>query len=126
MSTPFANPAGMDGLPLDELEGSLLIFEPTERVDDINTVHGVQWAVKATVTVVDGDNAGETYVDTLVFPRVLKNSILKQVGTGTPVLGRLGKGQASQKGHNKPWILEDPSDADTEAAIKVWNARTPF
>ena len=54
MSTPFANPAGMDGLPLDELEGALLIFEPTERVDDINTVHGVPWAVKATVTLAAG------------------------------------------------------------------------
>src|SRR5690606_37248083 len=60
-STQFASPATPSGIEWAPLKGSLLVIEPVEVVKDITTSFGTTDAVRATVTVVDGPKAGETY-----------------------------------------------------------------
>jgi hypothetical protein len=106
----FNDPSNSDLLPLDELLGRLLLFTVYEETDPINTVHGPQTAVRADVAVLDGDKAGHTYEDALIFPRVLKSQLRRSAG-GMMVLGRLGQGQ-KKPGQNPPWTLTAASDAD--------------
>jgi hypothetical protein len=119
MST-FATPAASSGIEWASLNGALLIVEPTEVVHDINTDYGTTNAVRANVHVIDGEHAGTTYDDTLVFPKVLQSQLSSRVGQ--KVLGRLGQGQA-KKGQSPPWKLE-PGDSDDEKTAVEWLART--
>jgi hypothetical protein len=106
----FNDPSSSDLLPLDSLLGRLLLFTVYEETDPINTVHGPQTAVRADVTVLDGELAGTKYDDALIFPRVLKSQLRRSAG-GMLVLGRLGQG-AKKPGQNPPWTLNAASDAD--------------
>src|SRR5690606_30345753 len=76
----FASPATPSGIEWASLKGSLLVIEPVEVVKDIATSFGTTDAVRATVTVVDGPKAGETYEDALVFPKVLQAQLSSRVG----------------------------------------------
>lgn len=130
MSSPFAAPSNGDSLPLDELKGALLIIMPTEQIEGIKTTFGDANAVKADVHVVDGSLGGTSFIDTLIFPKILQSNVRREIGTGKPVLGRLGKGQAKPK-QSPPWILEAPTDDDIKLASPVWEALqkgddTPF
>lgn len=111
MST-FAAPAeGGDGWSPKDSSGHLLVIEPESLETGIVTSFGEKDAIRGTVHDVD---AGETYADTLVFPRVLIGSLKSRLGE--KVLARLGTGQA-KPGQAPPWILEDAS-ADP-AAVKA-------
>ena len=127
--SPFASPSSSgDGLNKDkllELNGALLIIEPSEHVENITTSFGVSDAAKATITVVDGKNAGEVIVDTLIFPKILKSNALAALKKNQPLLGRLSQGVA-KPGQSKPWILAEPTPDDLKAAMAVWEARIPF
>jgi hypothetical protein len=67
------------------------------------------------VHVLTGEHAGEVFRKTLIFPAVLQLQLGGSIGSGDPVLGRLGKGLA-KKGQSAPWILEDPTEDDEEVA----------
>lgn len=112
----FNDPSSSDLLPLDDLVGALLLFTVYEETDEINTVHGPQTAVRADVVVLDGDKEGETYSDSLIFPRVLKSQLRRSAG-GMMVLGRLGQGN-KKPGQNPPWTLTAASEADKRMAQK--------
>ncbi len=105
----FNDPASGSGdkLPLNDLNGSLLLFTVHELVLQIPTKFGVSDAVRADVAVLDGSSKGETYKDTLVFPRVLRSQLRDSVGE--MVLGRLGQGEA-KGGQDPPWLLFTASD----------------
>jgi len=109
----FASPASATGIDLNALNERLLLVDVAEVVKDINTTFGVTDAVRATVTVVDGDQAGETFHDTLIFPKVLQSQLAPNVGK--QVLGRLGQGQA-KPGQKPPWILADATTDDIKTA----------
>ena len=113
----FNDPSGSDLLPLDALLGSLLLVTVYEETDPINTVHGPQTAVRADVVAIDGELAGETYDDALIFPRVLKSQLRRSAG-GMMVLGRLGQG-TKKPGQNPPWTLAAATDED-KALAKQW------
>jgi hypothetical protein len=119
--TTFSDPGtGGDNLPLKDVNGSLLICEPTSVETGITTVHGPSDAVKATVHVVDGPLAGTTYTDTLIFPKVLQSQLGSKIGQ--KVLGRLGQGVA-KPGQSAPWTLNPASPADHTAAEAFLAAR---
>jgi len=109
----FASPASATGIDWADLNGRLLIFTVTEVVKDINTNFGTTDAVRATVTVVDGPEAGTEHTDTLVFPRVLKSQLAPNVGK--QVLGRLGQGVAKPS-QSAPWILQEATEEDIKQA----------
>jgi hypothetical protein len=113
----FSQPAeATGGIEWGPLNGALLIIQPTEIVKDIQTVHGLRDAVRATITVVDGTTAGEVHEDTLVFPKVLVSQLKSRIGQN--VLGRLGQG-AAKPGQKPPWTLNPGSSQDEQAALAV-------
>ena len=108
----FRDPqSGGDKLPLDDLNGALLLVSVHELLGEMQTSFGPATPIRADVAVLDGARKGEVFEDALIFPRVLVNSLRSAVGE--MVIGRLGKGNA-QPGKSAPWILEAASDADKQ------------
>lgn len=123
MSDLFSSPATATGLDLKALLGSLLLVEVHSIETGIPTSFGASDAVRADVAVLDGDQAGETYNDTLVFPKVLQSQLKSRVGG--KVLGRLGQGQA-KPGQSAPWVLQEPTEADKQLATQwITQVSTP-
>lgn len=110
----FKDPGtGGDKLPLDELEGCLLLVDVHEHDADFETTFGRTGMVRANVAVLDGTRKGERFDDTLIFPRVLQSQLRGSVGE--QVLGRLGKGKA-KPGQSAPWQLAPASAEDRAIA----------
>lgn len=115
----FANPAAPgsgDKLPLADLLGRLLLFTVDKVVAGIQTEFGETDAISCAVAVLDGDAKGDTYDDTLIFPRVLQSQLKASTGGGK-VLGRLNQGE-KKPGKSAPWILDDPTEDDKTTARK--------
>ena len=111
-----AEPGSGDKLPLADLLGNLLLFTVDKTVDEIETQYGPASAVACKVAVLDGAGKGDTYNDTLIFPRVLQGQLRHAVGGGK-VLGRLTQGE-KQPGKSAPWKLSDPDEDDKTTARK--------
>lgn len=109
----FADPSVGTGINYQELLGALLVVDVTEVVQGVNTTFGPSDPIRATVTVIDGDQAAAVYVDTLIFPKVLQSQLRSNVGKR--VLGRLGQG-TPKAGQSPPWTLEKATDADIRTA----------
>lgn len=105
-----------DGIQWKDHRGALLLVEVEEFIPEISTNFGVTSAVRASVVVVDGDGKGESYDDTLIFPKILVNQTKGQIGKR--VLGRLGQGEA-KPGQSAPWLLNEASAADIQLA-ETW------
>jgi hypothetical protein len=132
----FKDPGtGGDKLPLDELEGCLLLVDVHEHDGEFETTFGRTGMVRADVAVLDGPRKGHRFDDTLIFPKVLQSQLRGSVGE--QVLGRLGKGKA-KPGQSAPWQLAAADDADkataeryathyaTTAAAKAVTDEEPF
>lgn len=132
MST-FAKPAAPSaGIQWGDHKGALLLIEPDSFEAQVQTSFGPADAVKATVTVIDGEHSGAIYADTLIFPKLLVSQTKSQIGA--KVLGRLGQGQA-KPGQSAPWLLNEATEADIAAAEEwlkanaapaVTSAEAPF
>jgi hypothetical protein len=97
-----------------DVEGHVLVVEPSEYVANITTAFGESDAIR--VTVHDISDA-ETYSDVLWFSSALVGSLKGNIGKR--VLGVMGKGVA-KAGQSAPWILLDASA--NEAAVKAATA----
>lgn len=124
MSDMFSTPteasseAANDGefVTLEDLKGLLLLVTPVEYSKEIETVHGLKDAVKATVVVLDGPDGAVVHEDILIFAGRLIGMLKGRVGVG-PVLGRLTQDKKTAKRGQKPaWQLEDPTDAEKATA----------
>jgi hypothetical protein len=113
MTYTFTTPATSTGVDWKQVNGALLLINVLGVDEAVQTVHGVTDAVRANISVLDGDLKGETFEDTLVFPRVLKSQLKSKVGQ--LVLGRLGQGTA-KPGQSAPWQLVEATDADKSVA----------
>lgn len=116
----FAAPASSTGITFADYKGRLLMFDVKSVETDVQTSFGPKDAVRADVTVIDGDSAGETFNDALIFPSVLIGQIRGAVGR--KVLGRLEQGNA-KPGQQPPWKLADPTE-DDKAAARAQLAKT--
>jgi hypothetical protein len=94
------------GVKVADLEGKLLVIEPTDFKTEIPTVHGVADAIQVNLLDVD---SGTRHNDVLFFNVALKSALIPKIGQ--KVLARIGKGVA-KPGKSAPWIL---IDASTEA-----------
>lgn len=123
MSEMFDSPGSADGIDWKTLNGSLLLFTVNGQEHDMQTTFGKADPVRADVLVIDGDSAGETYDDTLVFPKALIGQLKSKIGSR--VLGRLGQGQA-KPGQSPPWLLlaATPED-ETKARAALVGTGTP-
>ena len=97
-------------IKLADLEGSVVVMEPTEYVPSIETMHGVTDAVKATIHDVSGSR---TYKDQLLFQRAMVSGLKDKVGQR--VLGVVGRGNA-KAGKSAPWVLHVVNESQKEAA----------
>lgn len=126
---PFATPGTPGGgFKPSEHVGELLLIAVSSIEEGIVTSAGVTTATRGDVVVLDGDQAGEQFDDTLIFGKVLVGQLRSRVGQ--KVLGRLGQGKA-KSGQTAPWVLEDPSDADRKLGLahlnkQVATAAPPF
>jgi hypothetical protein len=111
----FEDPASSSGIEWKTLNGALLVIEPQEVIHGITTSFGDRDAVRANVTVVEGNTAGAEYTDTLIFPAVLQSQLASKVGK--KVLGRLTQGQA-KPGQSPPWMLEAARAGDADKATE--------
>lgn len=109
------------GITWADHKGALLLIEPVSFESQIPTSFGATDAVKATVHVIDGPGAGESYDDTLIFPKILVSQT--KAMTGKKVLGRLSQGSA-KPGQSAPWLLEEATAADIATAEAWVNKQT--
>lgn len=121
----FGAPASATGVTWADLKGSLILFKVKGFEPAIKTVHGDSPAVAADVVVLDGEQEGTEYLDTLVFPKVLQSQIKPRMGG--MVLGRLGQGE-KKPGQSAPWMLSEATEADkaTARAYVAKNTEAPF
>lgn len=113
MASPFATPApASGGIAWADVKGALVLVDVLSIETGINTSFGATDAVRANVAVLDGDQAGEKYDDTLIFPKVLQGQLKSRVGQ--KVLGRVSQGQA-KPGQSAPWLLAEATEADIAA-----------
>lgn len=115
------SPASTNGdkIDLGKVNGSLLYITVHDLVKDIQTDYGPSDAIRADVAVLDGDDKGTVYHDTLIFPSVLRRQLGAAVGSVDPsIIGRLGQGVSKKAGQNPPWILADPTEADLAIGVK--------
>lgn len=121
----FSSPASAVGITWNDLNGRLLLFTVHAQETDVQTNFGPANPIRADVVVLDGDQAGESYDDTLVFPKALIGQLKPRIGG--KVLGRLGQG-AAKPGQSPPWLLHDATDEDKKVG-RDWlskNAPPPF
>ena len=114
MSDQFDAPGNAIFKPADH-DGRLLLIKPLSQEVEVPTANGVKDAVRATVIVLDGDDAPTEHVDAMLYSKVLQGQIRRNIGTGRYNLGRLGQGMA-KPGQKPPWKLTDPTDADKDTA----------
>lgn len=128
----FASPGDpSSGIQWAEHKGALLLLDVHAEEREILTAFGPADAVRATITVLDGEHVGDTYPDCLVFPKVLAAQLRSRIGK--KVLGRLGQGQA-KSGQSPPWLLAEASATDVligkahveKQAPAVVSAAPPF
>lgn len=105
----FNDPSTATGIEWKPLLGSLLLIQVHGQEVGIKTVHGDSNAIRADVTILDGEQEGEVYADTLIFPKVLQSQLKPSVGK--LVLGRLGQGN-KKPGQSPPWTLSPATEAD--------------
>jgi hypothetical protein len=116
MSVLAKPPPPSKGVRWADYHHSLLLFDVKEVEEGVKTAYGEADAVRADLNVVDGAGKGDAVPDTLVFPKVLAGQLRRRVGQQT--YGRLGQGNAKPS-QSPPWVLDDPSDADT-ALVEQW------
>ena len=121
MSNPFTKPATASGIQWDDLLGRLLLIEPTVVERDVQTSFGPKDAVRADVTVLDGEHGPQEHADVLIFPSVLISQVRSAIGE--QVLGRLAQGVA-KPGQKPPWRLNDATDDDINAGVAYLKSRT--
>lgn len=110
----FAAPSSGTVLKPADVEGHVLVVEPSEYVPNIATSFGESDAVRVTVHDI---TAGETHPDVLWFSNALVGSLKTNIGKR--VLGVMGKGTA-KAGQSAPWILIDASG--NQAAVDAATA----
>lgn len=111
--------------PLEEHLGDLLVIHVTGFEEDIPTAIGNSDAVRVDILVADSDNpqnVGETFDDVLLFPKILVSVLKGKVGSGRPVLGRLGQGPAKPK-QSPPWILLAFDEDDAQKAVAAMSGQ---
>lgn len=98
-----------------ELLGELVLFTPTEYVEEVKTDFGDKDAVLTDLVVLTAEGGPAEYTDCMIFQGSLIGALKRKIPAGRKLLGRIAKGEA-KKGQNAPYILNAPDDADKQMA----------
>ncbi|QDF17575.1 hypothetical protein SEA_YAGO84_43 [Gordonia phage Yago84] len=117
---PFSLPPAPSEVNISDLVGVLVLCKPTEVIESMQTEVGTaENVVRADITAVDGDLAGQTFEDVLVFQTALKRALLKVLDGPNPMLlGRIEMGN-KKPGKNAPYLFGKPDEDDIAAARAV-------
>jgi hypothetical protein len=125
MGKTYDEPGGDFFKPAENVERLLLIEVLSYREDYDNPYAPEEAEVKtrdgieAVVTALDGDGAPVVYTQSTIH----QGGLIKVLKGKKVVLGRLGKGTASARGRQAPYILEKPTAEDREIADKYLAAQ---
>lgn len=100
-----------------ELLGELVLFTPTEYVEEFQTEFRMQDAVVTDLVVLSAENGPAEYSDVMIFQGSLIGALKRKIPTGRKLLGVVAKGEA-KKGQNAPYILTAPTDEQKELASR--------
>lgn len=106
-----------------DLLDQLVLFTPTEYVEEVTTDFGTKDAVTTDLVVLSGPEAGTEYTDVMIFQGSLIGTLKRKISGGRKVLGVIGKGDA-KKGQNAPYILLAPDDDQKQVARDYLAGRT--
>lgn len=116
----FSAPAAGSVLKPAEIEGHLLVVEPTEYIEKMSTQMGDSDAVRCTVHDL---NDKTTHEEVLWFSTVLVGALRTRIGE--KVLAVMSKGVA-KPGQTAPWVLQDASSVpEAVEAAKAYLAARP-
>jgi hypothetical protein len=111
----YNDPSTPAGLVYEDLNGRLLLINVNKLELDVPTVYGDKNAIKADIAVLDGDDKGHEYLDTLIFPTLLVRQLERFIGG--KVVGRMGQGE-KKPGQKPPWKLTAATDQEKAVAQK--------
>jgi hypothetical protein len=106
---------------MKDLVGELVLFAPSEYIEEISTDFGTKDAVLTDVVVIS--QGGTEYTDVMIFQGSLVGQLKRKIPNNRKLLGVIGKGEA-KKGQNPPYILIAPSDEQTQMARDYLAGRT--
>lgn len=107
---------------IKDLLGELVLFTPTEHVEEVQTDFGTKDAVVTDLVVLSQDDTPE-YTDVMVFQGSLIGQLKRKIPNGRKLLGVIAQGEA-KKGQNPPYILTAPSDEQAQTARDYLAGRT--
>ena len=100
---------------IKDLLGELVLFTPTEYVEEVKTDFGEKDAVTTDLVVLTAEGGPAEYTDVMVFQGSLIGALKRKIPTGRKLLGVIAKGEA-KKGQNPPYILTTPTDEQSQMA----------
>ncbi len=124
---PSEAPATGDGWNMtEEAEGRLILFTPLREQQVETSDYGLKPVIVADVVVIDEKKPGksEAHAEVFVWGGYLRGALRGFIGERR-VLGRLVRGTKKERG-NFPWLLEDATAADIEAARAYLESVDPF
>jgi hypothetical protein len=98
-----------------DLLGELVLFSPTEYVDEVATDFGTKDAVLTDLVVITAEGGPAEYADVMIFQGSLIGQLKRKIAGQKKLLGRIDRGEA-KKNQNAPYILTAPSDEDKQLA----------
>lgn len=106
-----------------DLLGELVLFSPTEYVEEVKTDFGDKDAVITDLVVLTAEGGPTEYQDVMIFQGSLIGQLKRKIQGGRKLLGVIAKGEA-KKGQNAPYILASPDDAQKQMARDYLAGRT--
>lgn len=106
-----------------DLLGELVLFSPTEYVEEVKTDFGDKDAVMTDLVVLTAEGGPTEYQDVMIFQGSLIGQLKRKIQGGRKLLGVIAKGEA-KKGQNAPYILASPDDAQKQMARDYLAGRT--
>lgn len=117
---------------IKDLLGELVLFTPTEYVEEVTTDFGTKDAINTDLVVLTAEGGPAEYTDVMIFQGSLIGTLKRKTPVytngiltreGRKVLGVIAKGEA-KKGQNAPYVLDAPDDAQKQVARDYLAGRT--
>lgn len=100
---------------IKELVGELVLFTPTEYVEEVKTDFGTKDAVTTDMVVLTATGGPAGYEDQMIFQGSLIGQLKRKIPGNRKLLGVIAVGEA-KKGQNAPYILTAPTDEQKQLA----------
>lgn len=99
---------------IKDLMGELVLFTPTEYLEEVATSFGDTDAVLTDLVVLSQPGTPE-YTDVMIFQGALIGQLKRKIPNGRKLLGVVSLGEA-KKGQSAPYQLAAPTDEQKQAA----------